>query len=73
MALNIAKIRLMKVNYANTLLSKIEQCISELTDNIVLSRQLADLANCSKISHTLRKLVQQAKLFKINQDVFAKP
>ena len=62
----------MKVKYQDSLLYKIEQRIATSNSQVVLCRDLADLADKTQISRALKKLVKKGKLIKISYGVFAK-
>lgn len=62
----------MKVKYQESLLYKIEQRIVASSGQIILYRDMTDLADKTQISRALRQLVKKGKLIKIGYGVFAK-
>ncbi len=62
----------MKVKYQESLLYKIEQRVAELPSQVVLFRDLGDLADKTQISRALRQLAKKSNLVKIGYGIFAK-
>ncbi len=62
----------MKVKYQDSLCYKIEQRITASRGQVVLCRDLLDLADKTQVSRALKKLAIAGKLIKIGYGVFAK-
>ena len=63
----------MKVKYKDSLIYKIEQKIAAIEGNVILFRDVADLADKTQISRALRQLTKKERLVKIGYGIFAKP